>query len=106
MRLFEQMPKKYGHCTYCGNVRNLTVDHVVPKSRTKQIIGNKLLVCSWCNTNKWIYSLHTWLLKTPMEYLQHIYARRFLCFTLDMIEEYYQLQRKTANTTRKKDLIK
>ena len=105
MRLFEQMPKKYGYCAYCGNVRNLTVDHVVPKSCTKQIIGNKLLVCSWCNTNKWIYSLHTWLLKTPMEYPQHI-SRRFLCFTLDMIEEYYQLQRKTASTTRKKDLIK
>jgi len=40
-------------CVYCGNKRNLTVDHVIPKSRGGQNTWlNLVTCCSYCNRTK------------------------------------------------------
>lgn len=40
-------------CQYCGSTRNLTIDHVVPRSRGgKDVWSNLTLACSKCNTKK------------------------------------------------------
>ena len=87
------MPRKNGYCAYCGNYRTLTVDHVVAKSITCQVIGNRLLVCGWCNSNKTNLDLLNWINSFPFFAPQHIYAKRFLTYTLQQIEDYYLLQK-------------
>lgn len=45
-------------CQYCGSTRNLTVDHLVPKSKGGgDTWDNLLLACSKCNTLKGSRSL-------------------------------------------------
>ena len=53
-------------CQYCGkrfSIRNLTVDHIIPRSRWEQITGkrlqegftswlNMICACKWCNNRK------------------------------------------------------
>jgi len=40
-------------CTYCGSKRNLTVDHILPKSRGGQNTWTNLITCcSSCNRRK------------------------------------------------------
>jgi hypothetical protein len=40
-------------CQYCGSTKNLTIDHIVPKSRGGQDTWENLVVaCSTCNTKK------------------------------------------------------
>jgi hypothetical protein len=46
--------KRDGHrCVYCGHNRNLTIDHVIPKSRGgKNSWTNMVTCCSKCNSKK------------------------------------------------------
>ena len=40
-------------CCYCGSQRNLTIDHVIPKSRGGSNYWDNLVTsCSRCNSNK------------------------------------------------------
>lgn len=41
------------HCQYCGNTRNLTIDHVIPRSRGgKHAWDNVVIACIRCNAQK------------------------------------------------------
>lgn len=46
--------KRDGHqCTYCGSKRNLTIDHIIPKSKGGQNTWMNLITsCSTCNRLK------------------------------------------------------
>jgi 5-methylcytosine-specific restriction endonuclease McrA len=46
--------KRDGHeCTYCGSKRNLTIDHIIPKSRGGENTWlNLITCCSSCNRMK------------------------------------------------------
>lgn len=49
-----------GHqCVYCGSRGNITVDHVVPKSRggTNRFM-NLVTACAWCNNTRGTISFH------------------------------------------------
>jgi len=50
----ENIFKRDGHqCQYCGTNKNLTVDHVVPKSKGgKTVWGNLVTACKSCNAKK------------------------------------------------------
>jgi 5-methylcytosine-specific restriction endonuclease McrA len=40
-------------CQYCGSLKNLTIDHIIPKSRGGEDTWENLVVaCSSCNTKK------------------------------------------------------
>ena len=40
-------------CQYCGSIKNLTIDHIVPKSRGGQDTWENMVVaCGPCNTKK------------------------------------------------------
>ncbi|MGY6559787.1 MAG: HNH endonuclease [Nitritalea sp.] len=42
-----------GQCQYCGSVKNLTVDHVIPRSKGgKTSWTNLITACNRCNTYK------------------------------------------------------
>jgi 5-methylcytosine-specific restriction endonuclease McrA len=59
-RLADQTPtrnmiyKRDGHsCQYCGSTRNLTIDHVIPRSRGGQDTWENLVsCCDKCNVSK------------------------------------------------------
>lgn len=52
-----------GRCYYCGSVKPLTMDHVVPVSRGGQhSIGNLLPACGPCNATKHHRTIMEWRL--------------------------------------------
>ena len=50
----QRIYKRDGHqCTYCGNRKNLTIDHIIPKSKGGQNTWMNLVTCcSSCNRLK------------------------------------------------------
>ncbi|HNR88011.1 MAG TPA: HNH endonuclease [Spirochaetota bacterium] len=80
-------------CQYCGsrfNMKDLTVDHVIPRSRWESVTGrdqgdgfstwhNLVCACRWCNNRKGSRLLHElgWaLLREPFEpeYMPYIFV--------------------------------
>lgn len=78
-------------CQYCGkrfSVHNLTVDHVIPRSKWRAVTGrdmkegfshwkNLVCACRWCNSrkgNKLLREINWQLLREPFEpeYMPHI----------------------------------
>lgn len=89
--------RPWGPCAYCETWSILTREHIIPRSR-KQVAdyGNLLLVCKVCNANKGSQSLKNWVVyqreKNGPYYQKHSPACRFLSFTKDEIEKFYQRQ--------------
>jgi len=50
-----------GRCVYCGGMRVLTVDHVVPKRRGGGGESNLLPACEPCNSAKGCLPFYVWL---------------------------------------------
>ncbi|MEM9897481.1 MAG: HNH endonuclease [Bacteroidota bacterium] len=47
-----------GSCQYCGTTKNLTIDHVIPRSKGGQSTWNNLVTaCQKCNSRKSDYTL-------------------------------------------------
>jgi 5-methylcytosine-specific restriction endonuclease McrA len=78
-------------CQYCGHrfsMRDLTVDHIIPRSRWERITGtslktgfsswhNLVCACRWCNGhkgNRLIHELNWSLIRQPFEpeYMPHL----------------------------------
>lgn len=82
------MPKKYGYCVYCGNVRNLTVDHVVPKSRTKQIIGVLLVQHKQVELQfTHIFVENRGIFRNPISIIKNDYSSN-ICMSLHVKQQY------------------
>jgi len=48
-------------CIYCGNKENLTLEHILPRSRGGlDIIDNAIMVCKTCNSSKGSKRLYKW----------------------------------------------
>jgi hypothetical protein len=62
--------KNIGVCAYCGGVRRLTVDHVMPKSRFPRC-SLRTRVCGWCNASKADLTPEEWLACLPWGAPQH-----------------------------------
>ena len=69
--------KIMGSCTYCGSWRQMTRDHVVPKSQGGTYI---VPVCHQCNCSKANMSLQEWLLTLPGDAPQHHFVTFFICW--------------------------
>lgn len=55
-------------CQYCGSIKNLTIDHVIPRSRGgKDTWENMVAACMSCNTHKGD--------KTPEEWGRPLYRK-------------------------------
>lgn len=57
--VYERPPKSLiykrdgNKCQYCGSTKNLTIDHVIPKSKSgKDTWDNLVVACSPCNSKK------------------------------------------------------
>lgn len=78
-------------CQYCGHrfsIKDLTVDHIVPRSKWESVTGrdmrdgfsswkNLVCACRWCNSrkgNKLLHEMNWFLLRQPFEpeYLPHL----------------------------------
>lgn len=50
-------------CTYCGNIENLSIDHIIPlASRGAHCEDNLVTACRSCNSSKGAKSLIAWML--------------------------------------------
>ena len=48
-------------CIYCGNKENLTLEHILPRSRGgPDITDNAIMVCKHCNSSKGSKRLYEW----------------------------------------------
>jgi 5-methylcytosine-specific restriction endonuclease McrA len=58
-------------CQYCSSTKNLTLDHIIPKSKGgKTTYSNLVVACSSCNTkkgNKFLEETNMTLLQIPRE---------------------------------------
>jgi 5-methylcytosine-specific restriction endonuclease McrA len=53
--------RQRGACAYCGELRPLTLEHVIPLARGgRHAIGNLLAVCGTCNSSKSARLLVEW----------------------------------------------
>ena len=66
--------KRQNACVYCGSLRKLTVDHVIPVSRwrevgiNRRILNNKsnlVIACRKCNEEKANLLLQEWFFRHP-----------------------------------------
>lgn len=61
----EVLRRDHYSCQYCGNNKNLTLDHVIPRSRGGQHTWNNVVAaCERCNSSKGD--------RTPQEALMHL----------------------------------
>jgi 5-methylcytosine-specific restriction endonuclease McrA len=68
-----------GYCAYCGVYKNLTKDHIIPRSRGgADIKDNITMVCSRCNSAKGNKTLEEWLDSLPADAPQVVYLRSIL----------------------------
>ena len=75
-RGIQRRGKRVGVCAYCGNVRVLTREHVIPKCTGQPT--DILKVCTWCNNNKGSMSLREWLLTLPSSAPQWIFVPKIM----------------------------
>lgn len=107
------MPKRYGHCAYCGNFRVLTRDHVFPKSkRSKGDCEILLMACgyvalfsfpfvshcvtSWCNFDKGNQLLEEWLQSFEPWMPQHVLVPKFIDMPPEEIKRFKEAQLKES----------
>ncbi len=92
--------RKRGYCSYCGNFRTLSRDHIIPKkvigSNALQF-GNILYACGFCNASKSSLSLQNWLLSLPFYSPQHIYVPRFISMNAMEREEFKKMHHSILN---------
>tara|TARA_B100001094_G_scaffold222835_1_gene216889 strand:+ start:2300 stop:2668 length:369 start_codon:yes stop_codon:yes gene_type:complete len=64
---------KWGECAYCGSKENLTIDHIVPRSKGgNNHITNVLCACEKCNKSKAHYEWEDWYFQQEFfEYTRH-----------------------------------
>lgn len=56
----------HNECAYCGWKHDLTIDHVIPRSKGgSEHINNLVLACLDCNLSKSNYDLEAWYIKQP-----------------------------------------
>jgi 5-methylcytosine-specific restriction endonuclease McrA len=66
-----------GRCQYCGTTKDLTIDHIIPRSKGgKSTWTNLVTACKKCNTKKGDHSLE----KTGMKLLQLPVKPSYLSF--------------------------
>lgn len=68
----QRILKRDNHsCVYCGNKRDLTIDHLIPKSKGgKNTWDNLVTCCTSCNSkkgDKMLYETNMKLIKKPTE---------------------------------------
>ena len=57
-----RLMERFGKCAYCDSRENLTLDHIVPKSRQGlNHPTNLVLACQYCNCKKGDKNIHQWL---------------------------------------------
>ena len=67
-RLFKQqiIERDNGQCRYCGCTKNLTLDHIRPKSKGGQYEASNLVAaCQACNQSKGSNDVFDWFLAQP-----------------------------------------
>jgi hypothetical protein len=53
-------------CAYCGNEKNLTLDHITPRSKGgSDRVTNVLCACNKCNHSKGQQIWYDWYMKQP-----------------------------------------
>lgn len=66
------------YCQYCGSNMQLTIDHIIPKSKGGKDIGdNFLTVCKSCNSSKGNKDLMQWMNESN-KFLPILVLRRYI----------------------------
>jgi hypothetical protein len=81
----QELPK---NCVYCGSTVNLTVDHLVPRSRGgDDSADNVVLACQTCNTSRGEKGIFEWLGLKEKDKLHRLVAGKYLKQLLTLHEQ-------------------
>lgn len=62
-------------CAYCGSKENLTLDHIIPRSKGgSDRLTNVLCACKNCNNSKCHYMWYDWYLKQSFFTIERLSA--------------------------------
>lgn len=92
------MSSSKGHkaCVYCGSTKNLTIDHVVPISRWRELgvrrrildnPSNRVIACQKCNFEKGNMLPAEWFKLHPEYKCRFLQKARYLSNTIKAIIE-------------------
>jgi hypothetical protein len=72
----QELPKQ---CVYCGSIRDLTTDHLIPRSRGgDESADNVVLACQPCNASRGEQGIFEWLGLKEKDKLHRLVAGKYL----------------------------
>jgi len=81
----QELPKQ---CAYCGSIKDLTTDHLIPRSRGgDDSADNVVLACQPCNTSRGERGIFEWLGLREKDKLHRLVAGKYLKQLLTLHEQ-------------------
>jgi hypothetical protein len=81
----QELPKQ---CVYCGSIRDLTADHLIPRSRGgDESADNVVLACQPCNASRGEKGIFEWLGLKEKDSLHRLVAEKYLKQLLALHEQ-------------------
>lgn len=76
------------NCAYCGSKKNLSMDHIIPKSKLKSDSSDNLIyACRSCNSSKSNNDMIVWMKKNG-KFPSILLFRRYIKIYLSLCQEY------------------
>ncbi len=103
---YQQSLEKGNVCAYCGATKNLSLDHIIPKSRTGvdpriakllEAADNCVLACKTCNSRKKDRDIFEWYGVDRIDEIPKLVLSKFLKLAYDLHETQGTLDLKDPN---------
>lgn len=101
-----QMVSTEKQCEYCGNLNDLSWDHLIPQSKCgPDVADNLVLCCRRCNSSKGNRGIYAWYGLQNKDKLPRIVAGKYLKLLFDLHERNGTLEASNLNGDNKLDVL-